>query len=282
MKTYAEMVRAGIMERQPNVNGPAVGQVGFLRRELAKQRRHAPLRKLFEQAGGVIVGCTPCLLMSPLSVATYLPKDSVHFDVVIFDEASQMPAEDAAGAILRGKQLIVAGDPKQLPPTRFFQRALEEEGDYAEELEPLESVLDDCRAASMQRCPLEWHYRSRHESLIAFSNAAFFVKPLETVQGDERDSIIITVGFGRDATGNLALNFGPVNLEGGERRLNVAFTRARWELILIASIQAHDIDESRVQKSGPRVLKRYLAFAKEGCLPPETAAPTGESESPFE
>src|SRR5262249_21989187 len=111
---------------------------------------------------------------------------------------------------------------------------------------------------------------------------AFFVKPLETVQGDERDSIIITVGYGKDNTGTLALNFGPVNLEGGERRLNVAFTRARWELALVASIEAHDIDESRVQKSGPKVLKRYLRFAKEGALPPETAAPTGESESPFE
>jgi very-short-patch-repair endonuclease len=384
MATHAELVRSSIMERQPNLSGPAVGQFGFLRRELAKQRRHAPLRKLFEQSGSVIVASTPCLLMSPLSVATYLPKDSVQFDLVIFDEASQMPAEDAAGAVLRGKQLIVAGDPKQLPPTRFFQRALEEDGDYADVEETLESVLDDCRAASMQRCTLEWHYRSRHESLIAFSNAEFygnglvtfpsptavppedcgirfeyvadgvydrghsrtnrreaqrvaelverhldqwgnrrslgvitfnisqeqavneeierlaqkrpdleqflrrtgeepfFVKPLETVQGDERDSIIITVGFGKDSTGTLALNFGPVNLEGGERRLNVAFTRARWELALVASIQAHDIDESRVQKSGPKVLKRYLAFAKEGCLPPETAAPTGESESPFE
>ena len=108
------------------------------------------------------------------------------------------------------------------------------------------------------------------------------MKPLETVQGDERDSIIITVGFGKDSTGTLALNFGPVNLDGGERRLNVAFTRARWELTVVASIQAHDIDESRVQRTGPKVLKRYLAFAKEGCLPPETAAPTGESESPFE
>lgn len=384
MAAHAEIVRSGIVERQPSLNGPAVGQVGLLRRELAKQRRHVPLRKLFEQSGNVILGCTPCLLMSPLSVATYLPKDSVLFDLVIFDEASQMPAEDSAGAVLRGKQLLVAGDSKQLPPTRFFQRALDEEGDYEDDDEILESVLDDCRAASMQRCSLDWHYRSRHESLVSFSNAefynnslvtfpsptalalvdcgvrlefvadgvydrgksrtnreearrvarlverhldrwrdrrslgvitfssaqeqavneeierladrrhdlegllrrsggeAFFVKPLETVQGDERDSIIITVGYGKDSTGVLALNFGPVNLEGGERRLNVAFTRARWELVLVTSIHPEDIDEARVQKSGPKVLKRYLSFAKDGRLPPETAAPRGEFESPFE
>src|SRR5207249_354543 len=119
--------------------------------------------------------------MSPLSVATYLSRDSVKFDVVIFDEASQMPAEDAVGAILRGDQLIVAGDPKQLPPTRFFERSLEDQILLDVEVEEsLESVLEDCEASSMQRCMLEWHYRSRHESLIAFSNAEFYQNGLIT------------------------------------------------------------------------------------------------------
>ncbi len=373
------------MERQPNLDGPAAGQAAFLRRELAKQKRHAPLRKLFHESGTVILELTPCLLMSPLSVATFLPKDTVQFDVVIFDEASQVPSEEATGAILRGRQLIVAGDAKQLPPTRFFERSLDD-GDDSDEQEqaPLDSLLEDCDASGMQSCKLLWHYRSKHEGLIAFSNAefynndlvtfpapkakthpgvgvrlvhvedgvydrgrsrtnrreakrvaqlieqhcrewglkrsigvialstaqeaaiseeienllerrpdlepllrpdsgeAFFVKPLENVQGDERDTIIISIGYGKSQDGQLSLNFGPINSPGGEKRLNVAVTRARWELVLVSSILASDIDESRLQSTGPKVLRRYLAFAKDGRLPAETVAPSGESESPFE
>jgi len=384
MAAYAAMVKAEIVRRQPPLDGPAAGQTAFLRRELAKQRRHAPLRKLFQNSGNVILGLTPCLLMSPLSVATFLAKDAVHFDVVVFDEASQMPAEDAMGAILRGDQLVVAGDPKQLPPTRFFERSLDaDDAEDVEDDEPLESVLGDCQASEMQRCRLLWHYRSKHESLIAFSNAEFyenelitfpslhaappvgtgvrldfvadgvydrgrtrtnrreaqrvaqlverhidkygnfrtlgvialstaqeaaieeeilrllvrrpdlepllkggdepfFVKPLENVQGDERDTIIISVGYGRGPDGNVSLNFGPLNIQGGERRLNVAVTRARWELVLVSSIQAHDIDDTKTEQMGPKLLKRYLAFARDGRLAMESAAPRGESESPFE
>lgn len=383
MRTFAQMVRASIIERQPNLRGTGAGQVGFLNRELTKQKRHKPLRELFSQAGNVVLDIMPCLLMSPLSVATYLPKDSVRFDVVIFDEASQMPAEEAIGSVLRGRQLIVAGDPNQLPPSRFFERSLEgtESGLEDEDVDPLESVLQDCDAASMQPSALQWHYRSRHESLIAFSNAEFyenslviypspmspppdgvgvsfsfvenaiygkgtnrdearrvaelierhldrwgsqrslgvialsvvqadvvmeeverlllsrpdletyirseteepfFVKPLENVQGDERDSIIITVGYGKDGEGILSHNFGPINNDGGERRLNVAVTRAKWHLTLVSSIQASDIDESRVSRRGPKVLKRYLAFAKDGRLPPDTSGPSGVWDSPFE
>jgi very-short-patch-repair endonuclease len=386
MSTFSRLVQARVKQNQPNRNAAAGGQLGFLRRELTKQRRHAPLRRLFEQAGQAILEITPCLLMSPLSVATYLSKDSVKFDVVIFDEASQMPAEEALGAILRGEQLIVAGDPRQLPPTRFFERSLDEEDSLEDEAEEsLESVLEDCSASSMQRCLLEWHYRSRHESLIAFSNAEFyenrlvtfpapsgvapagvglqfeyvedglydrggtrtnraearriatliekhldtwgtsrslgvialstkqaeavedevrllaerradlepllarsgeepfFVKPLENVQGDERDTVFITIGYGRKTPGEvLSHNFGPINHEGGERRLNVAVTRAKWELVLVSSILASDIDESKVQSSGPKVLKKYLSYARDGRLPPETSPPTGEAESWFE
>jgi very-short-patch-repair endonuclease len=385
MKAFATLVRSRVAAGQPRLS--SAGQAGFLRRELAKQRRHAPLRKLFEQCGNVILDITPCLMMSPLSVATYLPKHSVAFDLIVFDEASQVPAEEAVGAILRGNQLIVAGDPKQLPPTRFFERALDDgSDDYDDDADeaPLESMLEDCAAVGMNEAPLMWHYRSRHESLIAFSNAEFygnslitfpspveqapdgmgvrlvlvedgvydrgrsrtnrkeavrvselvlehclrwgssrslgvialssaqedaireemerlildrpdiepfltpqgdepfFVKPLENVQGDERDSIIMSIGYGKSPDGTMSLNFGPINQEGGERRLNVAVTRARDELLLVASIYPHDIDESRVTRNGPKLLKRYLQFAKEGRLPPETAAPSGESESEFE
>ena len=324
--------------------------------------------------------------MSPLSVATFLPKDSVGFDVLIFDEASQIPSEEAVGGLLRCKQVIVAGDTKQLPPTRFFERSLDDGGDEYEdtEVEVLESLLEDCDAAGMQPCPLNWHYRSRHESLIAFSNAEFYdnslitfpapvnpapdhmgvnlayvqegvydrgrsrtnrieaqkvaelvakhldewganrsllvvalstaqkdaideeimklknerpdleqllkptgkepfdVKPLEQVQGDERDTIIISIGYGKDSSGVLSLNFGPINSSGGQRRLNVAVSRSRWQTILVSSILAHDIDESRVTTSGPKILKRYLHFAKEGRLPFESMGSGGESESPFE
>jgi very-short-patch-repair endonuclease len=386
MRAYAELVKAAVAERQPKLQGPSVGQLGFLRRELAKQRRHAPLRKLFRECGEIIVGLAPCLLMSPLSVATFLPKDSVEFDVLIFDEASQIPSEEAIGGLLRCKQVIVAGDTKQLPPTRFFERSLDDGGDEYEEaeVEVLESLLEDCDAAGMQPCPLNWHYRSRHESLISFSNAEFYdnslvtfpapvnpapnhmgvklvhvqegvydrgrsrtnrveaqrvaelvarhldewganrsllvialssaqkdaieeeitklknerpdleellkrtgkepfdVKPLENVQGDERDTIIISIGYGKDSSGTLSLNFGPINSAGGQRRLNVAVSRARWQTILVSSILAHDIDESRVTTSGPKILKRYLHFAKEGRLPFESMGSGGESESPFE
>jgi very-short-patch-repair endonuclease len=386
MQAYAELVKAAVVERQPRLQGPSVGQLGFLRRELAKQRRHAPLRKLFKECGEIVVGLAPCFLMSPLSVATFLPKDSIQFDVLIFDEASQIPSEEAIGALLRCKQVIVAGDTKQLPPTRFFERSLEEASDEYDdtELEVLESLLEDCDASGMQSCPLNWHYRSRHESLIAFSNAEFYdnslvtfpapvnpapdhmgvkleyvrdgvydrgrsrtnrmeaqrvvelvakhldewgasrsllvialstaqkeaieeeiaklrnerpdleqllqpqgkepfdVKPLENVQGDERDTIIISIGYGKDSSGVLSLNFGPINTSGGQRRLNVAVSRARWQTILVTSILAHDIDESRVTTAGPKILKRYLHFAKDGRLPSESMGSGGESESPFE
>src|SRR5262249_17339204 len=141
---------------------------------------HAPLRKLFQEAGHIILDITPCLLMSPLSVATYLSKDAVDFDVAIFDEASQMPIEDAVGSICRARQLIVAGDTKQMPPSRFFERSLDDGAEDDSSEQPLESILEDCEAAGMESRPLRWHYRSKHESLIAFSNAEFYDNRLIT------------------------------------------------------------------------------------------------------
>lgn len=393
MRGHSRAIRRKVAATIPVVNAAAGGQARFLAHEMAKTRRYAPLRRLFREAGRLILDITPCLLMSPLSVATHLPKDSVEFDTVIFDEASQMPAEDAIGAVLRGKQLVVAGDTKQLPPTRFFEAMLDDgdeaAGDDEDEgttaTQPLESVLNDCRHFFGVQGPkgmLLWHYRSKHESLIAFSNAEFyenelitfsspdvtvpddvgvhweyvqdgvydrgrsrtnrrearrvaelvvghmrrygtgrslgvialssaqqeaieaaleahpefsaladtvkdgdepfFVKPLEHVQGDERDAIILSIGYGKAADGIFRLNLGPLNQDGGERRLNVAVTRSRQQVTIVSSIGAEDIDEAATTKRGPVLLKRYLQFAADGKLPPATTAPLEDVESEFE
>lgn len=383
MDVHRRRVRAAVLSRRPNLNQAGAGQGRFLRRELAKQRRHAPLRKLFQEAGRIILDLTPCLLMSPLSVATYLQKDAIEFDIAIFDEASQMPIEDAVGTMFRSHQLIVAGDTKQMPPSRFFERSIDDGSEEEEVDQPLESILEDCEASGMGSQPLRWHYRSRHESLIAFSNAEFydnrlitfpsptvappeglgvhfeyvadgvydrggsrtnrvearrvavlveqhfdshpdqslgvialstaqaqaideeiqrlfttrpdlesslrpnggdslFVKALENVQGDERDSIIISIGYAKDSGGRLALQFGPVSVDGGERRLNVAFTRARCQLTVVSSIRGGEINLDAVQRRGPKVLRRYLEYAESGELPQDMEGTPGEPESPFE
>ncbi|HYK05176.1 MAG TPA: DUF4011 domain-containing protein [Thermoanaerobaculia bacterium] len=383
MSIHRRRVQAAVTSRRPDLNRAGAGQSRFLRREIAKQRRHAPLRRLFQEAGRIILDLTPCLLMSPLSVATYLAKDAVDFDVAIFDEASQMPIEDAVGTIFRSRQLIVAGDTKQMPPSRFFERSVDDGGDDDTAEQPLESILEDCEAAGMESRPLRWHYRSRHESLIAFSNAEFydnrlitfpspsvapprglgvrfeyvadgvydrgasrtnrtearrvaqvvqshleqfpnqslgvialstaqaqaideeiqsllnsrpdldaklrtsdrdpfFVKSLENVQGDERDAMVISIGYAKDASGKLALQFGPVSTDGGERRLNVAFTRARCQMIVVSSIRGGEINVAAVQKRGPKVLRRYLEYAEHGVLPDEMTSALAEPESPFE
>src|SRR5713226_6410036 len=141
MAVHRQRVQAAVTSRRPDLNRASAGQSRFLRRELAKQRRHAPLRRLFQEAGHIILDITPCLLMSPLSVATYMTKDAVDFDVAIFDEASQMPIEDAVGTIFRSRQLIVAGDTKQMPPSRFFERSIDEGTDEDAADAPLESIL---------------------------------------------------------------------------------------------------------------------------------------------
>jgi hypothetical protein len=147
---------------------------GVLRREITKKRQHLPLRQLLEEIPSVVLQLTPCLLMSPLSIAQYLSSDASNFDIVVFDEASQIPVWDAIGAMARGKQVVMVGDPKQLPPTSFFGRADAAEGD-AEDVEgDLESILDECLGASLPTRRLSWHYRSRHESLIAFSNHRYY------------------------------------------------------------------------------------------------------------
>ena len=381
-------IRESLLSRRPGLESAASiagSEPAVLRAELLKKRRHKPLRRLFREIPNLVTALKPCLLMSPLSVSYFLPADVYEFDVVVFDEASQIRPQDAVGAIMRGKQIIVVGDRKQLPPTQFFETSADDIADDEEtDAGVFESILDECDARGMRSRVLHWHYRSRHENLIAFSNRhfydgtlitfpsadpyavdmgvrlrhvpdgvydrgqtrvnrvearrtaalvvdqlrrrpdrslgvvtlsepqmlavlqeleairrrhpdleplfdeerpeSFFVKNLEQVQGDERDVIILSVGYGKDAKGTMSMVFGPINRAGGERRLNVAITRAKDQVIVVSSIRAADIDLARIQSRGARLLKAYLDFAERGpiALEAETAQGLGEYESPFE
>ncbi len=342
------------------------GQVGLIRRECQKKARHLPLRRLLQEAGAAVQAAKPLFLMSPLSVATYLPPEGVQFDLVVFDEASQVRPVDALGAILRGRQLVVVGDDRQMPPTSFFD-APGSGGEPSEEeesvTEGVQSILGLCTAQGMPSRMLRWHYRSRHESLIAVSNREFyggnlvvfpsprrsvegeglglrllpdtvyergttrtnpreaeavaeavlqhartrpglslgvvafsmpqrdaiekrvealcrkhadldawvnaereepfFIKNLENVQGDERDVMLISVGYGRDADGAVSMNFGPLNQAGGERRLNVLITRAKLHCLVFTNLKADDLDLRRAPGPGVAALKAFLAYAAE-------------------
>jgi very-short-patch-repair endonuclease len=364
-------------ERPRPVGGdaPASSELGTLLREVNKKRRHLPLRKLFAAIPTLLPRLKPCLMMSPLAVSTYLDCPDLLFDLVIFDEASQVRPHDAVCAIYRGRQLVVAGDQKQLPPTSFFDRVLECDEVASEEaegdaggLEDFESILDVCCTLGLPRRRLRWHYRSRREGLIAFANhhiygnelvtfpsihdvagnpaitfdyvadgrwktgasggfnlvearhtaelvlahfrespdhslgviafsqrqqmcildelerlrrdnpdleeffgearnEPFFVKNLENVQGDERDVIFLCIGYGPlegIEPRRVAMRFGPLNQQGGERRLNVAITRARERITVVSSMRAHDIDLSRTGAAGVRLLRAYLDYAERG------------------
>lgn len=368
----------------------SAGQVGIVRGESGKKTRHMPIRRLLGSAGEAVQRIKPVFLMSPLSVAQYLPPGKLSFDLLLIDEASQVRPEDAVGSIMRASSLVVVGDQKQLPPTSFFDRQMQgEEGeDYPEDLASLqaaqirdmESVLSLCEARGMPGGMLKWHYRSNHPSMIAVSNyefyddklicppspeepgdqtglsftfvdgeylrgtkrtnpkeatvaaqevleharknpaltlgvvalsvaqrdairnkvefmrteypeleafckegkeEGFFVKNLENVQGDERDVIFISVGYGKDAEGYMSQSFGPLSAEGGERRLNVLFTRAKRRCRVFASIRHNDIRIDAAKHAGPRVLKRFLKYAEHGEL--DVPVVTGDDvESPFE
>lgn len=383
---YISAVLAGKIPHNQDGRKPNT-EMALLLRELAKQKAHIPVRKLVQSMPTLLPKLKPCLLMSPLSVAQYLDASHADFDIVVFDEASQIPTWDAVGAIARGRQLLVVGDPKQLPPTNFFGRS-DQDGEIDNEAEnqpvkDLESILDECLGAGMPTLRLEWHYRSRHESLINFSNHRYydsrlitfpspvtndvavrlevvqgvydrgatrtnraeaeaivntvvahfsddalrgftmgvvtfnrtqqrlieklldeelrkdpqlesriqehgaerlFVKNLENVQGDERDFVLFSVTYGRDAAGRMPMNFGPLNQEGGERRLNVAITRARMGVTIYSSIRPDEIDLSKSRAIGVTDLKHYLEFAERGQRAlVEQSLPTGrEPDSPFE
>lgn len=359
---------------------------GLLRREIQKRSRHKPVRQLIQEIPDVLTALAPCLMMSPLSVAQYLPADQALFDVVIFDEASQITVWDAVGSLARGKQVIIAGDPKQMPPSNFFARS-DDDPDGEVDIEgDLESILDEMIGASIPQCLLNLHYRSRRESLIAFSNSRYyenslvtfpapvrpdlavklvrpegfyargkarhnegeakaivaeilrrlthpdeqvrnqsigvvtfnseqqgliedlldkarsanphiepsfstdhslepvFVKNLETVQGDERDVILFSVTYGPDQSGHVTMNFGPLNRDGGERRLNVALTRARFEMLAFSTLGSDRIDLSRTSARAVMDLKHFLEYAERGpsVLGAAVYGPMGDFDSPFE
>lgn len=370
----------------------AGGAMGWLKLEMAKKKNHKPIRSAMERAGDAVQAIKPVFLMSPLSVAMYLPPGGPRFDVVIFDEASQVKPEDAFGGILRAEQTIVVGDSKQMPPTSFFDKLTSEESfdededdDQLGSIKELESVLAMMSAKVAQHSPrrrdLRWHYRSHHDGLIATSNRLFykdrlvvfpspwrsgahgglvlrhdpttvygrggsrknvaearavalaalkharehpnltlgiaafskaqqeaildeldvlrkedpalnafdaqhpfeklFVKNLENVQGDERDVIFISVGYGRDENGFISASFGPLNRPGGERRLNVLITRARVRCDIFTNILEGDVRVSDNSQAGVHALKTFLAFADTGSL--DVPAATGlEPQSPFE
>lgn len=328
-----------------------------LQRVVKSGGRGVSIRQMFKQLPTVIPRLCPCMLMSPISAAQYLDPDREPFDIVVFDEASQLPTCKAVGVLARGRDAVIVGDPKQMPPTSFFSANTFDEDNT--ETEDLESILDDCLALNMPQTHLLWHYRSRHESLIAFSNREFydnrlftfpsvndreskvslvhtegifdrgktrqnrieaeaaveelkrrchdpelsrlsvgvvtfnisqqtliedllndackqdeelekwafgseepvFVKNLENVQGDERDVILFSVGFGPDKEGNVYMNFGPLNRDGGWRRLNVAVSRARCEMKVFSSLTADMINLSKTGAEGVRALKAFLEYA---------------------
>lgn len=152
--------------------------LSLIRHELNKSKRHIPTRQLVRRAGEALKALKPCFMMSPLSVAQYLVPGQINFDLIVMDEASQIKPEEALGAIARGSKVIVVGDSKQLPPTTFFDRNYESiEDDETVAIEDTESILDICRTTYRSR-RLRWHYRSEHESLIAFSNHHFYDEDL--------------------------------------------------------------------------------------------------------
>ena len=376
-----------LARRRPFGPGARFGEYGALERELSKTTRRLSIRKLIERYGEILPNMTPCFLMSPDSVARFIPPGSITFDLVVFDEASQIEVAEAIGAMGRAKAVVVVGDSRQMPPSTFGGTAT---GSVSTELasaeldngaetseivfEDLESILSECVESNLPRLYLQCHYRSRHEALIAFSNAAFYdgklttfpspftdgpppihwrridgrfdrsgsgeafrtnraeavaivddivrrlddpaissqsicvvtlnvqqqglivqlleqtaderikalmddetdhgliVRNLESVQGDERDVVLISIAFapitrtGTDGSESrrLPLNFGPLNRRGGERRLNVAVTRARCEVTVFCSFDPEEMHLAETPAKGIELLKQYLSIARDG------------------
>lgn len=357
-------LRVKLAAQLPNTTAEAMqsSEIGILQRAIKNRGRGLSIRKLFDQIPALLPRIAPCMLMSPISAAQYFDVDASHFDMVIFDEASQLPTCEAVSALARAKQAVIVGDPKQMPPTSFFSSVKLDEENM--DVEDLESILDDCLSLSVPSKYLLRHYRSKHESLIAFSNVNYyenklltfpsaddlnrkvkfhhiegfydkgktrtnkfeadaivefikshynnsqkrklslgvvtfsqtqqnliedklqklfmsdprleefahesdeplFVKNLENVQGDERDIILFSICYAPDEEGKMSMNFGPLNRNGGWRRLNVAVTRARYEMHLFATLQTDQIDLSRTSAEGVAGLKAFLHFAEKGHL----------------
>ena len=357
-----------------DITAAASSGLGTLQKAIKSKGRNISIRSLLTGIQGLILNITPCVLMSPMSVAQFIaPSSDPMFDLVVFDEASQLPTCKAVGVIARGKEAVIVGDPKQMPPTSFFKEQVSYEEDP--ETEDLESILDDCLAVSMPETHLLWHYRSRHESLIAFSNKAFyenklytfpsvddqtslvtltkcagsfdsgktrtneaeaaslteelvkcfknaeksgrtygivtfniqqqsliedkideecrkdpefekwafggeepiFIKNLENVQGDERDVILFSVNYGPDEEGKVSMNFGPINKDGGWRRLNVAVTRSRCEMKVFSSLPSEKIKAGEGSPEGVLAFKRFLMYAEQNTLWDSDLAPAPDA-----
>ncbi|QKT05415.1 DUF4011 domain-containing protein [Mycoplasma sp. OR1901] len=361
-------VDAKLLSQIPSMEGIGASnpEIKILKAEANKSRRIMPFRKLFQKIPNLLLQLKPCLMMSPLSVSKYLSGTDIKFDVVIFDEASQIRPENAIGAIYRSKQLIIVGDNEQLPPTSFFDTINDDEEideEYQDEndisIKGFDSILDLSNIA-LKTIKLRWHYRSEFDQLIYPSNYAIyddlvtfpanrlparfeaigyqkvsgifenginkveaefiinllhdimkensnklsigivtfnikqqlyieslvekfrdkhpefehffdrnskeplFVKNIETVQGDERDIIIISSVYGKDEKGNVPMRFGPINHKNGYKRLNVAFTRAKKGIILVSSLSWTDIDLERSNSRGVQFFKDYLRIAEFG------------------
>ena len=351
-------IHARLLGRLPSrMDGSDLKDLSILQKAIMGAGSKLTIRQLFSKMPEAVQMLAPCMLMSPSSVAQFIAPDFPKFDLVIMDEASQLPTCEAIGAIARGKSVVIAGDEQQMPPTNFFKKKSAGEDI---EMDDLESILDDALALNMPQCYLSWHYRSAHESLITFSNTHYygselrtfpsvdaassavqfinvggsydragtrtnkaeakavvdeierrimdgkgqsigvmtlniqqrglindclqermdqnpalheavvgmnpslFVKNLENIQGDERDVIILSLGYGPDEEGSMSMNFGPVNQEGGHRRLNVAVTRARQEMLVYASFDPSAMRTTERSARGLRDLKAFLEYAKQG------------------
>ena len=383
LEISAARIRCELFSKMPNfslfANQAHGGEIQLLQRELKKKTRLMPTRTLIKNLPIVLPALKPCMMMSPLTVSSYFGMNpNWKFDVVIFDEASQVKPEYAITSIIRGKQVIVAGDSKQMPPTSFFDAMNDDDDEYDEEnpqIDNLESILDEMSAA-FPDVYLNWHYRSKDESLITFSNnkfynsrlatfpassvggnlgisfvycengvweskggnkpeaemvaeivlehiksqperslgivtfgksqenaiseaidklrdmhpecetffnennaEPFFVKNLERVQGDERDRIIISCGYGKDKSGTFAMRFGPLAMVGGERRLNVAISRARRSMTVVSSFRANEIrgTESNTQR---KLIRDFIDYAEHGMVALLGDSQNNENDSP--
>ena len=386
----SKKIRNRLLEQSKPTSGVGKGKksewtdMALINNELNKKKRHIPSRELVKRASGALFELKPCWMMSPLAVAQYIPKGDIEFDLLTIDEASQMTPEDSIGALARSKKVMVVGDTNQLPPSNFFKKILEDEDEDEDKTTPEESILELANSAFHPNAKtLKWHYRSRHESLIAFSNKYiydsqlvvfpspykdktkvgismvkvdgvfksrinqieaqavvkgvlefmqkhpdrslgvvtmnitqrdlikemleyemshekhvakyvekwneknngldyFFVKNLENVQGDERDVIFVCTLYGPSEPGATVLQrFGPINGVSGKRRLNVLFTRARFQMVTYTSMDSSDIRSEEHQNPGTWVFKKWLEYCATGIIDSGTES-IAEPDSDFE
>lgn len=345
--------------------------IRILKGEFNRGSGQMSVRKIMELAGASVQAVKPCFMMSPMSVAQYLSNKDMRFDVVIFDEASQILPADSLGSLMRASQAVIMGDSKQLPPTVFFERREEGTAEIAT-AKDMESLLNLCRASLPVRV-LSWHYRSRHDSLMALSNRLFYddklmvcpspspamddkglklryvrtavydrgatgtnqkeakmiarevwhhyietpykslgvacfninqqkaiteevekmfkrhpdartsmmkhvaepfiIRNLENIQGDERDVMFISIGYGYDSDGKLSKSFGSLNRAGGERRLNVLMTRAREKCVIFSNFRSMDMGMRDNVPEGVSSLQAYLEYAEHGQTSKLTSTP---------